>query len=86
MVALKNIVQPALLLVALVYLSYTGIASEAVLTTAIPMMPIVIMLATQYRLAQAEAASEVFISSVSSVITMEAFIGGVYGNVQISAV
>jgi malonate transporter len=74
MVALKNIVQPALVFVALEYLSYTGIATEAVLTTAIPMMPIVIMLATQYRIAQAEAASEVFISSVSSVITMGAFI------------
>ena len=74
MVTLKNIVQPGILLVALLYLSYGRIASEAVLTTAIPMMPIVIMLATQYQLAQAESASGVFISSVGSVVTMGVFI------------
>jgi malonate transporter and related proteins len=33
-----------------------------------------IMLAMQYQVAQAEAAAEVFLSSVSSVITMGAFI------------
>ena len=43
------------------------------LATALPMMPIVTMFAMQYRVAQAEAASEVFLSSVSSVITMGAF-------------
>jgi hypothetical protein len=48
--------------------------SEAVLTTAIPMMPIVIMLATQYQVAQADAASAAPISSISSVVTMGAFI------------
>ena len=53
---------------------HTPIVSQAVLTTAIPMMPIVIMFAMQYRVAEAEAAAEVFLSSVGSVITMGAFI------------
>jgi len=38
------------------------------------MMPILIMFATQFRVAQAEAAAELFLSSVSSVITMGGFI------------
>jgi malonate transporter and related proteins len=75
LVALKNVVQPALILVTLRWLTCRNpIVSEAVLTTAIPMMPIVIMLATQYQVAQAEAASAVLLSSISSVVTMGAFI------------
>ena len=74
-VALKNIVQPALVLVVLRSLvSHNPTVSQAVLTTAIPVMPIVIMFATQYRVAQAESASEVFFSSIASVITMGVFI------------
>jgi predicted permease len=37
-------------------------------------MPIVIMLALQYRIVQKEAASAVFLSVIGSVITMGAFI------------
>jgi malonate transporter and related proteins len=75
LVALKNVVQPALILVTLRWLGCRNlIVSEAVLTTAIPMMPIVIMLATQYQVVQEEAASAVLLSSVSSVVTMGAFI------------
>jgi len=75
MVALKNIVQPALVLVALRWLAYRNpTVSQAVLTTAILTMPILIMFATQFRVAQAESAAEVFLSSVSSVITMGGFI------------
>jgi predicted permease len=48
--------------------------SEAVLTTAIPAMPIVIMFALQYRIAEAEAASAVFLSVLGSVVTMGIFI------------
>ena len=44
------------------------------LTTAIPAMPIVIMFALQYRIAQAEAASAVFFSVMVSVVTIGAFI------------
>jgi malonate transporter and related proteins len=74
-VALKNIVQPALVFVALRSLAYRNpTLSEAVLTTAVPMMPIAIMLATQYHVAQSETASAVFVSTVGSVITMGVFI------------
>jgi hypothetical protein len=74
-VFLKNIMQPALVLGGLHWIGYGNpIVSEAVVTTAIPAMPIVMMLALQYRIAPAEAASAVFISMTSSVLTMGVFI------------
>jgi malonate transporter and related proteins len=74
-VFLKNILQPALVLGGLRWAGYGNpIVSEAVLTTAIPTMPIVIMFALQYRVAQAEAASAVFLSVIGSVVTMGIFI------------
>jgi hypothetical protein len=42
--------------------------------TAIPTMPIVIMFALQYHIAEAETASAVFLSVIGSVITMGIFI------------
>jgi malonate transporter and related proteins len=75
LVFLKNIMQPALVLGGLRWLGYGNpIVSEAVLTTAIPTMPIVIMLAVQYRVTPAEAASAVFLSVMASVVTMGVFI------------
>jgi predicted permease len=50
------------------------IVSEAVVTMAIPAMPIALMLAVQYRVAEAEVASTIFLSVIGSVITMGAFI------------
>lgn len=47
---------------------------EAVLTTAMPTVVIVAMLALQYGVRKSEAPSAVFVSVVSSVITMGAFI------------
>jgi hypothetical protein len=74
-VFLKNVIQPALVLGGLRWLGYgSPVVSEAVLTTAIPTMPIVIMFALQYRIAQAEAASAVFFSMMGSVVTMGGFI------------
>jgi malonate transporter len=74
-VCLKNIVQPALLLGSLRWLGYHNpIVSETVLTAAIPTMPIVVMFASQYHIAEAEAASAVFLSVIGSVITMGIFI------------
>jgi malonate transporter and related proteins len=74
-VVLKNIVQPALVLGGLRWFGYSDpILNEAVLTVAIPTMPIVTMLALQYQVAQAEAASTVFLSVIGSVITMGVFI------------
>jgi malonate transporter and related proteins len=75
LVFLKNILQPALVLGGLRWVGYREpIVSEVVLTTAIPTMPIVIMFALQYRVAQAEAASAVFLSVIGSVVTMGVFI------------
>jgi malonate transporter and related proteins len=74
-VFLKNVVQPALVLGGLRWLDYGNpIVSKAVLTTAIPSMPMVIMLAVQYRAAEAEIVSAVFLSVIGSVITVGAFI------------
>jgi hypothetical protein len=75
LVFLKNILQPALVFAGLRWAGYADpIVSEAVLATAIPTMPIVIMFALQYRVAQAEAASAVFLSVIGSVFTMGIFI------------
>ena len=75
LVSLKNVVQPALVLGGLRWLGYGNpILSEAVLTMAIPAMPIVAMLALQYRVAEAMAASSLFFSVIGSVITLTVFI------------
>jgi predicted permease len=74
-VVLKNIVQPALVLGGLRWFGYSNpILKEAVLTVAIPTMPIATMLALQYQVAQDEAASTVFLSVIGSVLTMGIFI------------
>lgn len=71
----KNVAQPALVLGGLRWLGYFNpILSEAVLTMAIPAMPIVAMLALQYRVAEAVAASSLFFSVIGSVITLAVFI------------
>jgi predicted permease len=75
LVFLKNIVQPALVLGGLRWLEYGNpIVSQAVLTTAIPSMPMAILLSVQYRAGEAETASAVFLSVIGSVLTMGAFI------------
>jgi hypothetical protein len=75
LVFLKNILQPGLVLGGLRWVGYgEPIVSEAVLATAIPTMPIVIMLALEYCVAQAEAASAVFLSVIGSIITIGVFI------------
>jgi malonate transporter len=72
---LKNIVQPALVLVGLLSLGYGApIVPEAVLTTAIPVMPIVIVLAVQYHVREAQASSALFFSVIGSMFTMGIFI------------
>jgi hypothetical protein len=74
-VFLKNIIQPALVLGGLRWVGYGNpVVSEAVLTMAIPAMPIVLMFALQYRVAQEEAASSVFLSVMGSIVTMGVFI------------
>jgi malonate transporter len=74
-VFLKLILQPALVLLAMRSLGYRNpIVNEAVLTTAIPCMPILIMFAVKYRIAESEAASAVLLSVIGSVITMGIFL------------
>ena len=72
---LKNIVQPALVLVGLRSLGYGDpIVPEAVLTTAIPSMPIVIVLAVQYHVLEGRASSALFLSVIGSMFTIGVFI------------
>jgi hypothetical protein len=74
-VLLKNAVQAALVLGVLLLLGYQApIVPKAVLTMAIPAMPIVVLLAVQYRVAEAYATSAVFLSVLGSIFTMGAFI------------
>ena len=57
------------------WLGYSNsMVREAVLTMAIPAMPIVAMLALQYRVAEALSASALFFSVIGSVITLAVFI------------
>ena len=75
LVLLKNVVQPAVVLGGLLWFGYGGsIVAKAVLTTAIPTMPIVIVLAVQYRVSEARASSTLFLSVAGSIITMGVFI------------
>jgi len=75
LVLLKNIVQPALVLVGLLSLGYSApIVPEAVLTTAIPAMPIVIVLAVQYQVLEGRASSALFLSVIGSMFTLGVFI------------
>jgi predicted permease len=75
LVVAKNAVQPVVVLASLRWLGYGNpMVREAVLTTAIPAMPIVAMLALQYRVAEALSASALFFSVIGSVITLAAFI------------
>ena len=72
---LKNLVQPALVLVGLRSLGYGApIVPEAVLTTAIPVMPIVIVLAVQYHVRETRASSALFLSVIGSIFTIAVFI------------
>jgi malonate transporter and related proteins len=72
---LKNIAEPALVWVSLFVLGYRNpLLGEAVVTTALPILVTVAMLAVQYQVAEAEAASTLFIGMGSSLITVAGFI------------
>ena len=75
LVLLKNVAQPALVPVGLRGVGIGNpLRGEAVLTTAIPAMPIVVMLALQHRVAQTLTAAALFFSVIGSVVTLAAFI------------
>jgi hypothetical protein len=72
---LKNVAQPAMVLIGLLSLGYGApIVPEAVLTTAIPVMPIVIVLAVQYHVLEARVSSALFLSVIGSMFTIGVFI------------
>ena len=74
-VALKNLIQPGLVFLGMRLLFHHGPeVSQTVLTLAIPMMPIAVMLATEHQVAQTEVASAVFLSVITSFVTMGIFI------------
>jgi malonate transporter len=75
LVLLKNIAQPSVVLGALLWLGYRApVVPEAVLTTAIPVMPIAITLAVQYHVSEARASSALFLSVIGSIFTLGSFI------------
>jgi malonate transporter and related proteins len=72
---IKNIAEPALVWVSLYVLGYRNpLLGEAVVTTALPILVTVAMLAVQYQVAEAEAASTLFIGMGSSLLTVAGFI------------
>jgi predicted permease len=72
---LKNIAQPALVWGTLFLLGYRNpLLGEAVVTTALPILVTVVMLAVQYQVAEAEATSTLFIGMGSSLVTVAGFI------------
>ena len=74
-VLLKNVVLPALVFGGLLWLGFSGsVISEAVVTVAIPAMPIVVMLALEYGVAEEYAPSILLISTLASPFTVGAFI------------
>lgn len=75
LVVLKNVVQPGLVCAGMLWLGYRDpLLGEAVLTSALPPVALVVMLAVQYKVAAPEMASALFFSTVGSLLTMSAFI------------
>lgn len=72
---LKNVVQPGLVCAGMVWLGYGDpVLGKAVVTSALPPVTLVVMLAVQYRLAIPETASALLLSTLGSILTMSAFI------------
>ncbi len=73
--AARNVIVPGVLwaVLAAVGMSH-AMLREAVLTSAIPVASIVVILAVQYKQAEREMASSLFLSNVLSILTMGAFI------------
>jgi malonate transporter and related proteins len=75
LVLIKNVVQPALVWGGLLLLGYQNpLLGEAVVTTALPILVTVAMLAVQYRVAEGEMASALGLGMISSAVTVAGFI------------
>jgi malonate transporter and related proteins len=77
---IKNVVQPGVVCAGMLWLGYgEPLLGEAVVTSALPPVTIVVMLAVQYRVAIPETASALLFSTLGSLLTMSAFIWLVLG-------
>ena len=75
LVFLKNVVQPGLVCAGMLWLGYGNpLLGEAVVTSALPPVTLVVLLAVQYRVAIPETASALLFSTLGSLLTMGAFI------------
>lgn len=75
LVLIKNVVQPALVFAGMMWLGYSDpILGQTVVTTALPAVTLVVMLAVQYRVAIPETASALLISTFGSLVTLSVFI------------
>jgi predicted permease len=75
LIFVKNVLQPALVLGGMLWLGYGDhILGQAVLTTALPPIALIVMLGVQYKVAARETASALFFSTIASLLTMSAFI------------
>jgi len=71
---LKNVVQPTLVFGGLLWLGFRGsVVSQAVMTMAIPAMPIVVMLSLEYGVAEEYAPSILLTSTLASPFTVGGF-------------
>jgi len=75
LVLIKNVVQPALVFAGMMWLGYRDpILGQTVVTTALPAVTLVVMLAVQYRVAIPETASALLISTFGSLLRLSVFI------------
>lgn len=75
LVFLKNVVQPGLVGAGMLWMGYgEPLLGEAVVTSALPPVTLVVMLAVQYRMAIPETASALMFSTLGSLLTMSVFI------------
>jgi malonate transporter len=75
LVFLKNVIQPGLVCAGMLWLGYGNpLLGEAVVTSALPPVTLVVLLAVQYRVAIPETASALLFSTLGSLLTMGAFI------------
>ena len=74
LVFIKNVLQPGLVCLGMIWLGFGNpLLGQTVVTTALPAVTLVVMLAVQYRIAIPETASALLISTFGSLLTMSAF-------------
>ena len=75
LVVVKNVIQPGLVCAGMLWLGYGDpLLGEAVVTSALPPVTLVVMLAVQFRVAIPETASALMFSTLGALLSMSAFI------------